>query len=55
MALLGSDAEERRIALWAIVPLVRASARGERERALFLDVASRLAISDAEAERMLDR
>ncbi|MCB9716122.1 MAG: TerB family tellurite resistance protein [Myxococcales bacterium] len=54
-ALLGSDAEERRIALWAIVPLVRASARGERERALFLDVASRLAISDAEAERMLDR
>lgn len=53
-ALLGTDAEERRIALQAIVPLLRASARGDRERALFLDVASRLAIPSGEAERMLD-
>lgn len=53
-ALLSSDVEERRIALQAIVPLVRASARGDRERALFLDVASQLAIPEADAERMLD-
>ena len=54
-ALLGTDAEERRIALQAIVPLLRASARGDRERELFLDVATRLAIPRGEAERMLDR
>ncbi|MEX1365634.1 MAG: TerB family tellurite resistance protein [Nannocystaceae bacterium] len=54
-ALLAHEPEERRIALWAMVPIVRASARGDAERALFLDVASRLAIAPAEAERMLDR
>jgi len=53
--LLAMDGEERSIALSALAPLVRASAEGERERALFVDVATRLAISEEDAERMLDR
>lgn len=53
--LLGMDPEERSIALLALVPLVRAGSSGERERAVFLDVAERLAIAPAEAQRMLDR
>ncbi len=52
--LLAMDAEERSIALVALTPVVRASARGDRERALFLDVATRLAIAPGEAERMLE-
>ena len=48
------DVEERGIALLALVPLVRASARGDRERALFVDVATQLAISTEEIERMLE-
>lgn len=51
--LMGMDAEERGIALLALVPLLHAQAEGER--ALFLDVAARLAIAPAEAERMLER
>ena len=53
--LLGMDPEERSIALLALVPLLRANAAGERERALFLDVAGRVAIPPAEAQRMLER
>ncbi|MCH9686512.1 MAG: hypothetical protein K0V04_34080, partial [Deltaproteobacteria bacterium] len=52
--LLSMEAEERSIALLALTPVVRASARGDRERALFLDVASQLAIAPEEAERMLE-
>ena len=53
--LLAMDGEERSIALMALVPLVRASAEGERERELFVEVASQLAISTDAAERMLVR
>jgi hypothetical protein len=57
--LMGMDAEERGIALLALVPLLRSyphqGAEGTRERALFLDVAERVAISATEARRMLDR
>lgn len=52
-ALLRMDAEERGIALLALVPLVKASADGERERALFCEVASRLAISEDDVAQML--
>lgn len=53
--LMRMDAEERGIALLALVPLVHASADGERERALFLEVAERVAIAPVEARRMLER
>ena len=57
--LMGMDAEERRIALVALVPLLRSyphkGAEGTRERALFFDVAERVAIPSAEALRMLER
>lgn len=52
-SLLDMDAEERKIALLALVPLVRVSADDGRERALFVEVAQRLAISADEAESML--
>jgi len=53
--LMGVDAEERSIALLALVPLLRTHAEASRERALFLDVATRVAIAPAEAQRMLER
>jgi tellurite resistance protein len=53
--LMGMDAEERGIALLALVPLLATHAAGERERVLFLDVATRVAIAPAEAQRMLER
>jgi tellurite resistance protein len=53
--LLGMDAEERSIALLALVPLLRTHAEDSHERALFLDVAARVAIPPAEARRMLER
>lgn len=53
--LMGMDAEERGIALLALVPLLHAHAEGSRERALFLEVAAQVAISPTEAQRMLDR
>lgn len=54
--LMGMDAEERSIALLALVPLLRTHDHDEgRERALFLDVAARVAIPLAEARRMLER
>lgn len=53
--LTAMDPEERGIALLALVPLVQASAGGDRERALFVDVATKLAISSDEIERMLSR
>lgn len=53
--LLAMDTDERGIALRALVPLVHAAARGEQERALFLDVAERLALSRDDAAAMLDR
>jgi tellurite resistance protein len=57
--LMGMDAEERSIALSALVPLLRTyedhGAEDGRERALFLDVAARVAIAPAEARRMLER
>jgi hypothetical protein len=53
--LMAMDAEERGIALLALVPLVRTHGEGSRERALFLDVAAHVAIPPAEARRMLER
>ncbi|MCX4239958.1 hypothetical protein [Paraliomyxa miuraensis] len=53
--LMRMDAEERSIALLALVPVVHANDDGERERALFLEVAERVAIGPTEAQRMLER
>lgn len=53
--LMGMDAEERGIALLALVPLLRAHDHDGREVALFLDVAAHVAIPPAEARRMLER
>lgn len=57
--LMGMEAEERGITLLALVPLLRAHGRAGtsdgRERALFLDVAARVAISPDDARRMLER
>jgi uncharacterized tellurite resistance protein B-like protein len=53
--LMAMDAEERGIALLALVPLVHTHGEGSRERALFLDVAAHVAIPPAEARRMLER
>ncbi|MBK6917862.1 MAG: hypothetical protein IPH07_10720 [Deltaproteobacteria bacterium] len=47
--------EERGIALVSLVPIVRASFTGDRERHLFLELAERVAIPRADAERMLER
>ncbi len=51
----GLDAEERRITLLSLVPVVRASFRGDAEREAFLSLATRVAVARADAERMLDR
>lgn len=53
--LMGMEADERGIALLALVPLLRAHPEGSPERALFVDVAAHVAISPAEAQRMLER
>jgi tellurite resistance protein len=53
--LVRMEAEERGIALLALVPLLRAHGEGSRERALFLEVAAQVAIGPAEAQRMLAR
>jgi len=53
--LMAMDPEERGIALLALVPLLQAGGERARERALFVDVATRVAISAQEIERMLDR
>lgn len=53
--LMGMDAEERGIALSALVPLLRTHDHDGRERTLFLDVAAHVAIPPAEARRMLER
>ncbi len=53
--LMAMDVEERGIALLALVPLVRAGTAGGPERSLFVDVATRLAISPDEIERLLER
>lgn len=47
--------EERGIAVVSLVPIVRASFTGDRERNLFLELAERVAIPRADAERMLER
>ncbi len=47
--------EERGIALVSLVPIVRASFTGDRERQLFLELAERVAIPRGDAERMLER
>ncbi len=52
---LGLAPEDRGIALMAIVPVVKAAGVGEVERELFLDLAERVAIDPAQAERWLDR
>lgn len=53
LAALGP--EERGIALVTLAPIVRSSFGGNAERALFFELTERVAVSRAEAERMLDR
>jgi tellurite resistance protein len=53
--LMRMDAEERGIALRALVPLLHGHPEGSREHGLFLEVAAHVAIPPAEAERMLAR
>lgn len=53
--LMRMDAEERGIALRALAPLVRAHAPDGREHAVFLEVASAVALPPAEAQRLLER
>jgi tellurite resistance protein len=52
---LGLDPEDRGLALMAIVPMVRAAGTGTVERALYLDLAERVAIDPDQAERWLER
>lgn len=53
--LLALPTEERGIALLSLVPLVHATSGGAAERALFVDVAERLALPRGDAEAMLSR
>lgn len=53
--LAGLDPEERGITLLSLVPIVRASFHGDAEREAFVSLATRVALSRADAERMLDR
>ena len=53
--LLALPPEERTIALVSLVPLVAASSGRDEERALFVDMAERVAIDRADAEAMLQR
>jgi uncharacterized tellurite resistance protein B-like protein len=48
------DPEDRLAVLCDIVPLVRASARGDRERAAYLELAERAAVSRERALRLLE-
>lgn len=52
---LGLQPEDRGLALMALVPVVKASGTGQIERELFLELAERVAIDPAQAERWLDR
>jgi hypothetical protein len=54
MGLSDLPAQERIAALQDLAPFVNASARGEREKKAFLDLAERIAVPTAEAERLLD-
>ena len=47
--------EERGIALVSLAPIVRSSSFGDQERDLFIELAERVAVSRADAERMLER
>lgn len=47
--------DERSIALVTLAPIVRSSFGGAAERALFFDLTERVAVSRADAERMLER
>jgi len=53
--MLVQTPEERGVTLQSIVPLVRAGSGEGAERALFVDVAARLAITQHDAETMLCR
>ncbi|MBL4687837.1 MAG: TerB family tellurite resistance protein [Nannocystaceae bacterium] len=53
--LLALPSEERGIALLSLVPLVHATSGGAPERALFVDIAERLALPPGDAEAMLSR
>jgi uncharacterized tellurite resistance protein B-like protein len=52
-SLMALDEPQRREVLRELAPLVHASARGEREREVFLQLADRIALTPAEAERLL--
>ena len=53
--LTALEHQDREIALFGLAPIIRAAARGERERKAFLDLAQRVAISREDAEKILDR
>jgi tellurite resistance protein len=54
-ATLGLEPEDRGIALAALVPIVKAAGQGKIERALFLELAERVAVDRDQAERLLER
>lgn len=54
-ATLSLSPEDRGIALAALVPIVKAAGQGKIERALFLELADRVAVDRAQAERLLER
>jgi hypothetical protein len=53
--LVALPSDERSIALVTLAPIVRSSFGGAAERALFFELTERVAVSRADAERMLDR
>lgn len=49
------DAEAREAVLYEIAPLVQASHSGDRERAVFFELASRAAVSEERARQLLEQ
>jgi uncharacterized tellurite resistance protein B-like protein len=52
--MMALSAAEREAVLYELVPLVQASARGEREREVYFDLAEKAAISRERAEKLLE-
>lgn len=53
-SLAAMEPDDRVIALRALVPIVHAAARGDREREVFLELADAVAVDRGRAERMLE-
>jgi tellurite resistance protein len=54
-ATLALQPEDRGITLAGLVPIVKAAGQGRIERALFLELADRVAVDRTQAERLLER